>query len=185
MKTKIVLIAAVTLWFAGCAATPPQPDNPQPRLNAPSAGAASGVRPRAEKEAATPPGGEAALKLPPLTAAPVLALPPAPEPDAVIKLDPVSGNLSPGMDSRLEQVADAAKADERIIVRLESFVHQGGSTAFSIGIADKLLHKVRDRLQALGVASRRILLANFGAEYGRARDPYRHWIDIYLLKPNY
>jgi hypothetical protein len=183
MKTRTVSIAVAALWLAGCAT--PQPVHEQPGLSAPGTGAADGVHPRGEKDAAVPPGGQASLKMPPLVAAPRIDLPPEPEPDAVIKIDPATGDFSPGMASRLEKIADAARADERIIVRLESYVREGGSTAFSIGIADKLLHRVRERLQALGVASRRILLANFGAEYARPRDPYRHWVDIYLLKPTY
>lgn len=185
MKSPTPLLAAALFWLAGCAAAPPQQSHEQPGLSAPTAAKTEGVRPRAEKEAAPPPGGQAALKLPSLLPTPSLNLPPDPEPDAVIKLEPDTGAVASGMGARLEQIADAAKADERIIVRLESYVREGGSTAFSLGVADKLLYKVRDRLQALGVAPRRILLANFGAEYVKLRDPYRHWVEVYLLKPNY
>jgi hypothetical protein len=134
---------------------------------------------------AVPPSGEAALKAPPLRAAARSDLPPEPEPDAVVKLDPVTGGFAGGTDGLLAQIAERAGRDERIIVRLEGYVPAGGSPALSIGICDKVLHGVRERLQALGVSPRRILLANFGGEYGKLRDPLRHWVEIYLLKPGY
>jgi outer membrane protein OmpA-like peptidoglycan-associated protein len=181
-STALLLVQfAVLTLLAGCASPPSR----QPGLSAPPPGAAAGVRPPAVKEAAPPTGGQAALQMPPLLASQRINTPQLPEPDAVIKLEPGSGNISSGMDNRLEKIADAAKADDRIIVRLESYVREGGSTALSIGIGDRLLQKVRDRLQSLGVASRRILLANFGEEYRQARDPSRHWVEIYLLKPGY
>lgn len=183
-KTGIV---AAALWLAGCAAPGPRPGATQPGLSAPAPGAVApgNVRPPARDEAAVPPGGEAALKAPALRAAPRIDVPPAPEPDAVIKLDPFTGGFSAGMDALLAQVAEQAGRDERIIVRLEGYVPTGGSPALSIGIGDKMLQKVRERLLALGVSPRRILLANFGGEYGLLRDPQRHWVEVYLLKPSY
>jgi outer membrane protein OmpA-like peptidoglycan-associated protein len=109
----------------------------------------------------------------------------APEPDAVVKLDPGSGEFSMEMKSRLSKIADEVKKDERIILRLESHVPDRGSPALNIGIAEKALRKVRDRLQTLGVLSRRILLASFGGEHDKDRDPMQHWVEIYLLRPAY
>jgi hypothetical protein len=187
MNMRRIAIAAAALWLAGCAALAPRPVQAQPGLSAPPPGAAApgNVRPPAPDAAIAPPSGEATLKIPPLRAAPRIDLPPEPEPDAVIKLDPVTGGLSAGMDGVLAKVAEQAGRDERIIVRLEGYVPAGGSPALSIGICDKVLHKVRERLLALGVSPRRILLANFGGEYGKLRDPLRHWVEVYLLKPGY
>lgn len=182
---KIAAIGVATLWLAGCAAPPGKPATAQPGLSAPApgAGAAGGVRPPAAAD--VPLSGEAALKVPPLRAAPRIDLPPEPEPDAVVKLDPVTGSFAGGTDNLLARIAEQAGKDERIIVRLEGYIPTGGSPALSIGIGDKVLHKVRERLQALGVSPRRVLLANFGGEYGKLRDPLRHWVEIYLLKPSY
>jgi hypothetical protein len=179
-------IAAAALWLAGCAAPPGKPAVAQPGLSAPApgGGAPGGVRPP-PAAVAVPSSGEAALKAPPLRAAPRIDLPPEPEPDAVVKLDPVTGSFASGTDHLLARIAEQAGKDERIIVRLEGYIPTGGSPALSIGIGDKLLHKVRERLQALGVSPRRVLLANFGGEYGKLRDPLRHWVEIYLLKPSY
>lgn len=171
---KIAAIVVATLWLAGCAAPPGKPATAQPGLSAPAPGAAG-----------VPLSGEAALKVPPLRAAPRIDLPPEPEPDAVVKLDPVTGSFAGGTDNLLARIAEQAGKDERIIVRLEGYIPTGGSPALSIGIGDKVLHKVRERLQALGVSPRRVLLANFGGEYGKLRDPLRHWVEIYLLKPSY
>jgi outer membrane protein OmpA-like peptidoglycan-associated protein len=106
-----------------------------------------------------------------------------PEPDAVVKLDPRSGSFSMEMESRLWKIADEMKKDERIILRLESHVPDRGSSALNIGIAENALQRVKDRLQTLGVLSRRILLASFGSEHERDRDPMQHWVEIYLLRP--
>lgn len=187
MTMQKAAIAAAALWLAGCAAAPAgKPVAAQPGLSAPAPGAAApgGVRPPPPAAAAVPPSGEAALKAPP-PAAPRIDLPPEPEPDAVVKLDPLTGSFASGTDSLLARIAEQAGKDERIIVRLEGYIPTGASPALSIGIGDKVLHKVRERLQALGVSPRRILLANFGGEYGKLRDPLRHWVEIYLLKPSY
>lgn len=87
------------------------------------------------------------------------------------------------MESRLWKIADEMKKDERIILRLESHVPDRGSSALNIGIAENALQRVKDRLQTLGVLSRRILLASFGSEHERDRDPMQHWVEIYLLRP--
>jgi len=105
------------------------------------------------------------------------------EPDAVVKLDPRSGSFTPEMDGRLSKIAAELNRDDRILVRLESYVPGGGSSALDIGIADRVLHKVKERLQALGVSSRRMLLASFGGEHSLERDPKRHWVEIYLIRP--
>jgi len=104
------------------------------------------------------------------------------EPDAVIKLDPKTGKLTREMEARLLMVAEGAKKDDRIIFRLEAYVPDGGSPALSIGVADKALHIVKDRLLAHGISARRILQASFGQEHDEARDLYRHWVEIYLVK---
>lgn len=103
-------------------------------------------------------------------------------PDAVIKVDPNSGRLTAEMESRLQKIADEAKLDERIIVRLESYVPTGGSPALNLGIADKTAQTVKDRLQVMGIPARRLLLASFGAEHDEALDAHRHWVEIFLLK---
>ncbi len=112
-----------------------------------------------------------------------LEAPPITPPDAVVMLDPGSGSFSPAMESRLAKIAAEVNRDARILIRLESYVPGGGSSALDIGIADKVLHKVRERLQALGVPPRRMLLASFGGEHSMERDPKRHWVEIYLIRP--
>ena len=108
-----------------------------------------------------------------------------PEPDAVIKIDPGSGGFPAEMEGRLAKIANEAKRDERILLRLESHVPDRGSPALNIGLAEKVLQRVKERLQELGVLSRRILLASFGGEHEKERDSRRHWVEIYLLRPGY
>lgn len=107
---------------------------------------------------------------------------PASAPDAVVKIDPGTGKLTPEMEGRLHGIVDEAKQNDRTIIRLECYVPEGGSPSMNLGVADRTLQIVKDRLQELGVPSRRILLASFGSEYDEERDPHRHWVEIYLLK---
>lgn len=103
-------------------------------------------------------------------------------PDAVIKVDPNTMRLTTDMESRLQKIADEAKLDERSIIRLESYVPAGGSSAFDLGIADKTAQVIKERLLAMGIPSRRMSLASFGAEHDQALDSHRHWVEVYLLK---
>jgi outer membrane protein OmpA-like peptidoglycan-associated protein len=103
-------------------------------------------------------------------------------PDAIIKIDPSSMRLTPEMESRLQRIADEAKQDDRSIIRLESYVPAGGSPAFDLGIADKTAQIVKERLQMMGISSRRMSLASFGAEHDEALDSHRHWVEVYVLK---
>ena len=86
------------------------------------------------------------------------------------------------MEAQLLKVAEDAKHDNHIILRLEAYVPDGGSSALSIGLADKALQIVRDRLLALGISARRIVHASFGQEHDGERDLHRHWVEIYLVK---
>lgn len=106
-------------------------------------------------------------------------------PDAIIKIDPGSMRLTVEMESRLQRIADEAKQDDRSIIRLESYVPAGGSPALDLGIADKTAQIVKERLQAMGIPSRRMSLASFGAEHDEALDSHRHWVEVYLLKAGY
>lgn len=110
------------------------------------------------------------------------ALEPAPTPDAIVKFDAKTGQLSDEMRGRLLKVAAAAKSDGGIIVRIEGYVPSGGSPAMDLGRADGPLQVVKDHLQRLGVSPRRILLASFGAEHEVERDATRPWVEIYLVE---
>lgn len=103
-------------------------------------------------------------------------------PYAVIKLDPKNGRLTREMEARLLLVANEAKKDDRIILRLEAYVPDGGSPALSISVANKSLQIVRDRLLELGIPTRRIVQASFGQEHDGNRNLRRHWVEIYLVK---
>ncbi len=104
-------------------------------------------------------------------------------PDAVIKFKPGSAQLSTEMDRRLMQIAAQARANERIIVRLESYVPGGGSVSLNLLRAEQAVDLVRKRLIDLEVSSRRILTAPFGAEYDIERDERRYWVEVYLVRP--
>jgi len=120
-----------------------------------------------------------------LALAPDLLSPPETEPDAVVTLDPKSGALTPAMDAQLAIIADEIIKDDRLLVRLEGYVPSGGSPALDIGIADKALHKVRERLVAQGISPRRMLFGSFGGEHSIERDSHRHWVEIYLVRRGY
>lgn len=177
MKSTGIALMAGMLCLGGCAAP----------AKAPGQAPASAVTPAiaAVKPAITQ-RDVAATKA---TASPMAVLeahsPPPPEPDAIIKLDPGTGRFSAEMEQRLAAIAAHALNDERTIVRLESYVPDGGSPALSIGMAEKILQKVKERLQALGVTPRRILLASFGSEHRIQRDPSRHWVEVYFLQSAY
>jgi hypothetical protein len=107
------------------------------------------------------------------------------EPDAIVMLDPASGNSAADADIQLGQIAAELARDEHILVRLESHVPGGGSSALDLGLADKALHRVKERLLTLGVPPRRILLASFGGEHATERDSHQHWVELYLIRPAY
>lgn len=104
-------------------------------------------------------------------------------PDAVITLNPETGLFTPAMEARLAAIAGELAKDERILMRLEAYVRGGGSPALDIGIADKALFKVKDRLQSLGVSARRMSSRSFGGEHGKEPDPQGSWVEIYLIRP--
>jgi hypothetical protein len=109
--------------------------------------------------------------------------PPLPQPDAVIILDPGSGALDPEMEARLAAVAAAARADERIVLRLESYAPNGGSASLNLLKAERSLQLVRKRLVDMDISPRRILLAPYGGQYTVLRDAHRHWVEIHLIRP--
>lgn len=104
-------------------------------------------------------------------------------PDAVVKLDPTTGTLTAEMEARLAGIAAETAKDERLLVRLESYVPSSASSALAIGIAERALLKVRDRLLGFGVQPRRIMMSSFGNEHDERRDALQHWVDIYLIQP--
>lgn len=111
--------------------------------------------------------------------------PPDMEPDAVVMLDPNSGALAPAMSARLAIIADELIKNDRLLIRLESYVPSGGSPALEIGIADKALRKVREHLVSQGVSPRRMLFSSFGGEHSKERDSRRHWVELYLVRRGY
>lgn len=169
MKTFLTALASGVLCLGGCATPVREP--PSTQASQPRPPVTPSVRQKSQPAAVAP-------SLP----APV-AVDPAAEPDAIVKLDPRSGDFSPEMHGRLTKIAAELNRDDRILIRLESYVPGGGSSALDIGIADRVLHKVKERLQALGVSPRRMLLASFGGEHSMERDPKRHWVEIYLIRP--
>lgn len=103
----------------------------------------------------------------------------AEEPIVVIELPPMTATLSPEMEMRLREVAEAAKADERITLLLEGFVPDGGSPALNVGLAEQSLVVVRKWLLANRVPVSRIQIIPFGEHHNRARSHSNHWVEIY------
>ncbi|MEZ5615357.1 MAG: hypothetical protein R3E35_09090 [Rhodocyclaceae bacterium] len=134
-------------------------------------------------EPAPPPRPEPSVAATAATIGPTVAPPPAPQPDAVIKVNPGSVVLTDEMEARLATIARQANADARLMLRLESYVPDGGSPSLNLGRAEQTLQVVRKRLMDLKVSPRRIVLAPFGGEFTTARDARRHWVEIYLIRP--
>lgn len=116
-------------------------------------------------------------------AAPPIAekLPAEPAPDAIIKIDPRTGRLADDMEARLRQVAEEARKDDRLLIRLEGYVPGGGSPTLNLSLAEQMLQVVTERLQTLGVPQRRLLPVSFGEEHEEARDAYRSWVEVYFV----
>lgn len=170
MKILLATLVIGVFCLGGCSTPVREPTSaqtPQPKSSAP------GPARRIQQPATVPT---------PSASAP-MALPLVAEPDAIVKLAPGSGGFTPEMEGRLSKIAAELNRDDRILIRLESYVPGGGSSALDIGIADRVLHKVKERLQALGVSPRRMLLASFGGEHSTERDSKRHWVEIYLIHP--
>lgn len=173
MKRLVCLaaMASVLAGLAGCA-------NPSPFWSSRPA------PPTQPKAAAVPePGTAAVVAAAPDSPATDAAKPEDSPPDAVIKFKPGSAQLSAEMDRRLVQIAAEARADERIILRLESYVPGGGSASLNLLRAEQAVDLIRKRLIDLAVTPRRILTAPFGAEYDIERDERRYWVEIYLVRP--
>lgn len=173
--TLSALLAAACLATAGCVTTSPSG----------LAGTAQ-QEPAAERRQTASVGQEVpaparqSVAAPP---APAAAAPAGPPPDAVIKLNPGSEKLAPEMEARLAKVAEAARRDERVMLRLESYVPDGGSPSVNLLRAEQSVQLVRKRLVDMAVNPRRIVMAPFGGEYTTARDERRHWVEIYLIRP--
>lgn len=105
-----------------------------------------------------------------------------PAPDAIIKIDPKSSRLAGDMDERLQRVAEEARKDDRLLIRLEGYVPGGGSPTLNLSLAEQMLQVIKERLQDLGVPSRRLLPVSFGEEHDEKRDPYRYWVEVYFVR---
>ncbi|MDO8933118.1 MAG: hypothetical protein Q7U97_12045 [Rhodocyclaceae bacterium] len=182
-RLGVLVIVGALSGLGGCATPPTKTTGTDSGTSASVARNSGQVA--AERDRRVASGVVSAPKQP---TAPRLALPwndSASIPDAVIKIDPGTGKLTPEMEGRLIGIVDEAKQNDHTIIRLECYVPEGGSPSMNLGVADRTLQIVKDRLQELGVSSRRILLASFGSEYDEERDPHRHWVEIYLLKSGY
>jgi hypothetical protein len=104
------------------------------------------------------------------------------QPFAVIKVDPKTGTLTGEMELRLQKAVEEAKQDERILLRVESFVSAGGSPGFDLSNSERTLQIGKDRLVGSGISQRQILVSSFGAEHDLQRDPTRHSVEIYLIR---
>lgn len=177
MRTAFLLLPACLLATAGCVTTSPF------GLAGPAATENKAAVPAAEpKPALAPAASNTPVPEAGIAPAPAAARP-GPAPDAVIKLDPGGEPLSREMEMRLSAIAARAREDDRILLRLESYVPGGGSPSLNLLRAEQSLQLVRKRLVELDVSPRRILLAPFGGEYATARDAHRHWVEIYLIGP--
>lgn len=178
MKAALPLLPACLLATTGCVTTSPF------GLAAPAPAENVAPAPQAATPAAAPQPAPAGARPPPPAASNLPATAAArPEPDAVIKLNPGDEPLSREMEIHLSAIAARARADDRILLRLESYVPGGGSPSLNLLRAEQSLHLVRKRLVELDVSPRRILLAPFGGEYVTARDERRQWVEIYLIRP--
>lgn len=181
MKTISALMIAGLLCLGGCSTpTKDSADTPsiQPPPVAVSLGSAGNQRRENQFLVAAP------QKIPLALTLHLPEVPPVTEPDAVVKLDPTSGDFTPEMEARLVKIAGEVAKDDRLLIRLEGYVPSGGSPALDIGIAHKVLRKVRERLLANGVPPRRMLQGSFGGEHNMERDPRRHWVEIYRVRPS-
>ena len=144
------------------------------------------ARPADERVPESAPGNSAgernAVRSPSTDGLPRAESPISPRPDAVIEIDLGAGKILPEMGTSLAAIAEQAKSDERILIRLESYVSDGGSPALNLGLTEINLQKVKERLVGLGISPKRIFLSNYGEEHSEAGDRHRYWVEIYLLR---
>ncbi len=161
------LLAALVLFgLGGCALTPDTPPSRggNLRVSAEHAAADATATPSRARRGDAASGASSA----------------AAEPVAVIELTPTASELSAEMDARLRTVAEAAKADERIALRLEGYVPDGGSPVLNIGLAEQSLAVVRRQLIRMGVAANRIQIVPLGEHHEFARSADQHWVEIHF-----
>mgnify|MGYP001162003519 CR=1 FL=1 len=175
MKQTVLIAAACTLAAYGCAGP----------LSFDSVGRSPDTKQVVAPPRASPAVAPQAKVAPPETASKPAEPPPEvhPAPDAVIKLNPGSDALSSEMEARLNLIAQQVRDNEQLMLRLESYVPDGGSHALNLGIAEQSLQVIKKRLVELSVSPRRIFLAPFGEEHREERDRRMHWVEIYLVRP--
>lgn len=176
MKPLVLIGVASVLAASGCSTSLPFGSAERP---AGGEAVATSARPSPE---AAPPQAKRAMPAP----APKASEPPPDNrsaPDAVIKLNPGSDALSSEMEARLSLIAQQVRDNEQLMLRLESYVPDGGSRALNLGIAEQSLQVIKKRLVELSVSPRRIFLAPFGEEHRMERDTRMHWVEIYLVRP--
>ena len=173
MKSLLLICAACVLTATGCSTSLP--------FGSAERQSGEAVAAPARTTAPEPPQAKHAATAP----APKPAAPPLdhPAPDAVIKLNPGSDRLSREMEARLAAIAQQVRDNEQLMLRLESYVPDGGSHALNLGIAEQSLQVIKKRLVELSVSPRRIFLAPFGEEHRMERDTRMHWVEIYLVRP--
>lgn len=105
-------------------------------------------------------------------------------PDAIALVNPKYGSVTPESETELMKMVHQIQSDERLLVRLESFVPGGSSASLDIGMAENILKTVRAKLQSMGITSRRILSSSYGGEHSiqRASMP---WVELYLVRHGY
>lgn len=84
----------------------------------------------------------------------------------------------------LSKLVAELKLNNGAVVRLRSFVPDGGSLEFGIGLAEKAMQRVREELIALGVKPRRIV-KDTSRDYGQRQAHGRaHGVELFLDEPD-
>ena len=160
MNLSAAVLSLSLLLLAGCASAPSAPENGEASQD-------KGLALKKDGATAIARGGR-------LNATPR-------EPDAIIRFAGNDYALSREMDLLITRIVREAQGNDQLMIRLEGYMPEGGSSALNLSLAERPMQVVRAKLIELRVPARRIVLAPFGGEHRVPRDKRRGWVEIYLL----
>jgi hypothetical protein len=108
-----------------------------------------------------------------------------PSADAIIPVELGSTSLGLDAEMSLTNIARQMREDGRMLLRLESYVPETGSSALNLGIGERALQRIKTHLVDLRISPRRILMSPFGERHRIATEFQSGWVELHLIRPTY
>lgn len=108
-----------------------------------------------------------------------------PSADVIIRMESGHASLSKDAEMRLFNIARQMREDGRILLRLEGYIPETGSSALNLGVAERALQQIKSRLVDLRISPRRILMSPLGEQRHIASEFESGWVKLHLIRPSY